>query len=394
MTAVTAERSGSVWWVAAGLSLAPAVSNGLARFAYGLILPAMREDLGWSYTEAGWINTANALGYLIGAIAALRLIARVGPHVLFSGGMVLTTLALFCSALTRDFWLQSVARLAAGIGGAPAFIAGGAMASTLFRGDRSRNALAIAIYFGGGGFCMLLTGASLPPLFEHMGFTAWPTSWLIMAGVASLSIIPAHMAAQRTSITSAGNRVTAQTPLPVGKMLFSLTAYFLFAVGYIVYLTFLVAWMRANGNSANWVAATWSIVGIAVMLSPFLWRPVLARSSGGGALALACLGNGIGTLMPVLIAGHVGLVLSAILFGGSLFIGPTAVTTFGRKNLPEANWGQSVALFTTVFAIGQTIGPVAAGAILDATSNLSYGLLAAGGVLVAASAVGSLQKRL
>ena len=38
-------------------------TNGLARFAYGLLLPAMRADLDWNYTQAGWINTANAIGY-------------------------------------------------------------------------------------------------------------------------------------------------------------------------------------------------------------------------------------------------------------------------------------------------------------------------------------------
>jgi hypothetical protein len=39
-------------WVAIWLSLGPGVSNGLARFAHALILPAMRSDLGWSYTQA------------------------------------------------------------------------------------------------------------------------------------------------------------------------------------------------------------------------------------------------------------------------------------------------------------------------------------------------------
>jgi len=52
----------AMWWVTLGLALGPAVSNGFSRFAYGLVLPAMRDDLGWSYTEAGGINTANALG--------------------------------------------------------------------------------------------------------------------------------------------------------------------------------------------------------------------------------------------------------------------------------------------------------------------------------------------
>lgn len=49
------------------MSTRPAL--GLARFACGLLLPAMREDLRWSLAEAGALNTANELGYLLGAAA-------------------------------------------------------------------------------------------------------------------------------------------------------------------------------------------------------------------------------------------------------------------------------------------------------------------------------------
>ena len=113
------------WLVIGGLALGPAVTNGFARFAYGQILPAMRDDLGWSYAEAGWLNTANAIGYLLGALLALALIGRVGARRLFIFGMALTTASLIASALTRDLWALSAWRIAAGVGGAPVFIAGG-----------------------------------------------------------------------------------------------------------------------------------------------------------------------------------------------------------------------------------------------------------------------------
>ena len=76
----------SAWLITAGFSLGPAVSNGFARFAYGLVLPAMRQDLNWTYTEAGWINTANALGYLLGAALTLALVATTGPRASSSAG--------------------------------------------------------------------------------------------------------------------------------------------------------------------------------------------------------------------------------------------------------------------------------------------------------------------
>ena len=38
------------------LSFGPTVSNSFARFAYALVLPAMRTDLALDWSSAGWLN--------------------------------------------------------------------------------------------------------------------------------------------------------------------------------------------------------------------------------------------------------------------------------------------------------------------------------------------------
>ena len=106
------------------LAMAPAVSNGFARFAYALILPAMRSDLEWSYAMAGWINTANAIGYLLGALLTFWLSGRMPAARLFTRGMLMTALALLASGMTGDIALLSLFRILAGIGGAAMFISG------------------------------------------------------------------------------------------------------------------------------------------------------------------------------------------------------------------------------------------------------------------------------
>ena len=57
---------------ALGGLIALAASLGIGRFAYALVLPDMRDSLGWSYSAAGFMNTINAAGYLAGALAASR----------------------------------------------------------------------------------------------------------------------------------------------------------------------------------------------------------------------------------------------------------------------------------------------------------------------------------
>lgn len=380
------------WAIVLGLSLGPAVSNGLARFAYGLILPAMQADLAWTYTGAGFLNTANAFGYLAGALVTFGLIDRIGARRLFVLGILATPLSLLGSAATDSLVLQSVFRIVAGVAGAAIFISGGAMAALLFRDARAANALAISLYFGGGGLGMILSGAAIPLMLDNMGDASWPSAWLLLAALSAIAVWPAVWAA-RECPEPARARVAVAPRLPLLQMAFSVSGYFLFATGYIVYLTYLAAMMRADGASALLIAANWTLIGSGVIAAPFLWRPTLSRSDGGGALSLACLVTAAATLLPLALQNSAPLLLSsAALFGLSFFMAPTAVTSFTRKNLSEASWGRAVAMYTTIFALGQVIGPALAGWIADATGSLGQGMAAAGLLLLAGAGLAALQR--
>ena len=90
--------------VALVLSLAAAVSLGITRFAYGMLLPPMRADLGWTYTVAGAMNTANAVGYLLGALSAPWLMRRLtfgSPACIAVGRRSLRPLCLVISVVTK-----------------------------------------------------------------------------------------------------------------------------------------------------------------------------------------------------------------------------------------------------------------------------------------------------
>ena len=95
------------WLVLAGLTLGVMVTNGFVRFAYGLILPAMRAELNWSFAQAGWLNTANAIGYLCGAVITALAIQNISQTKLFSIGLVLTTLSLIATGIETSMWWQT-----------------------------------------------------------------------------------------------------------------------------------------------------------------------------------------------------------------------------------------------------------------------------------------------
>lgn len=63
----------------------------------------MRADLGWSYAQAGAMNTANAAGYLLGALAAKVLVQRHGARPALLGGLVVTALSVLACVATGQF---------------------------------------------------------------------------------------------------------------------------------------------------------------------------------------------------------------------------------------------------------------------------------------------------
>lgn len=381
------------WLVLTGLSLGVLVTNGFGRFAYGLILPAMRADLDWSYAQAGWLNTANAMGYILGAVGTMLALRRAGPSALFAWGLGITALALLATGLVPALWWQSLWRFITGAAGALAFATAGVLAARLFADNPRRNALGIAVLFGsGGGSAIVLAGVSLPWMLSVRGDAAWPWAWVII-GTLSLLCVPPGLWAARVSRATLATPGTA-APLPLRRMLPELAGYAGFGLGYIVYLTFLSAWMAEQAAGPLQVALVWVLVGTAISLSPLLWRGVFARHAGGVPLALVLGGIAAGSALPVLWPGVFGLVASALVFGSCVFMAPGAVTNFSRQNLPPESWGRAISVFTVVFAVAQTLGPYAAGWLGDRAGSIGVSLLAAADVLLAGAVAAWRQKPL
>ena len=106
---------------ALGLSIAGAVALGFSRFAYGLLLPPMRADLGWTYVEAGAMNTANGAGYIVGALVAAWTAKRWGTVRAFLVGFSASVLVLLLTAATGSFAALFALRTVGGISTAITF---------------------------------------------------------------------------------------------------------------------------------------------------------------------------------------------------------------------------------------------------------------------------------
>ena len=368
-----------------------AVVNGFGRFAYALLLPVMREDLVWDYALSGWLNTANSVGYGVGALLGMALLSRYRPALLFVAGLAITVATLLLCGITRDLWTMMLWRFVTGVGSAWVFACGGALVAAKYSFDASKSAAAIAIYYAGGGLGIVLSGGLLYPVLGHAW--SWSVGWLVL-GLAGLllSIWPAKLAlGVPLSPSVAGSKTAPALSLAAYKPITA--AYFLFGVGYIVYMTFVIAWLREMrmGNAA--ATGVFLFIGIAAMASGYVWRGAMARWWPTHTFAATCVCTAVGSVLPLLSSSLPMLLVSAALVGGAFFMTPGAIMALVRATMPAAQWAKAMNLFTFIFAIGQGVGPVAAGWIAD-TAGLNAAMLAGALVLLVSGGLALLQKRL
>ena len=368
----------------AGLAMGPAVAVGFARFAYALLLPPMRADLGWTYAQAGGINTANTGGYLGGAILAAPVAARIGVRRAFAAGLVTTALALLLSGGTSSYGLLLLLRVVAGVGGALAFVSGGALAAQLASRTAGRVATVLAIYMAGGGFGVLMSGLVLRPSLS------WREGWVVLGLLSLVSLVCALLASVRIDdpVRPAGLIVLG----PPRALWRAWVAYGLFGLGYIAYMTFVVAYLRANGQGGGAITVFWSVLGAAAIASAGVWGPVLDRMRGGRGSATVLVVVAVGAALPLLSAAPPVAVGSAVLFGASFLTVVTAMTALVQRTMPPADWTAAIAAMTIAFALGQCLGPVLSGLVSDGPGGLRSGPGISAALLLAASVVAMIQR--
>ena len=365
--------SGAPLWVALGLAVGPLVAIGLARFAYALLLPPMRADLDWSYSQAGAMNAANAAGYLAGAIFTARLAARHGERTVYLVGLFGTAFSLIGCGAGDGFTTLLALRAAAGFFGALAFVAGATLATA-----------------AGAGAGVVLSSV-IVPLALMDGASGWRWGWLgfgavsLLAGLVSLPAV--RHRPPRATVRVASRAATARVSLVAAAI-----AYALFGAGYIAYMTFVIAFLRAEHFAPLTVSTFWTVLGLASVATGFGWGYVLARLPGGWPLAVVLAMLGIGALMPLMNEGGAIAFLSAVLFGGSQMAAPAAVTVLVRKAHPPATWTREIGWLTVLFGIGQCIGPLLAGALSDTPSGVRLGLLVSVAILALAAVIAALQR--
>lgn len=388
----------SPWRLALALSMGAALSLGVTRFAYALLLPAMREDLGWSYALSGAMNTANAAGYMVGATMMPWWMRRSRPDQPFIWGGLLASVFMASCGFFKSADLLLLQRFLAGLASAWVFVSGGVLAARLAQLHPQQSGWLLGLYYGGTGWGIVASALLVPPVMQQA--PDWPQAWWWLAAVCALALVPMTPVAWRlcqnsdvveAARSSHSDQMWRQLRERMWPMLLG---YGCFGMGYIGYMTFVIALLRQQGVSSEVRTLFYVVLGLGVLCSARLWARLLDRHRDGGALMRLNALLGLATALAALTTNVPLLLLSGLLFGAVFLSVVASTTAFVRHNLPQHWWVHGIGLFTVVFAWGQIAGPTVVGLIADGPGGLQLGLLASAACLWLGSLLAWRQKTL
>jgi MFS family permease len=368
---------------------------GLARFAYGMLLPAMGAGLGLAFGQMGFISTGNFAGYLTAVALVPALIRRFRPRATIVAALLLITLCMLGISLSRSFWQVLLLYTLVGIGSGLANIPVMVLVSHWFRRERRGRAAGLMVMGSGAG--IVFSGYLIPALNRGLGVEGWRSGWQILA-LLSLAIAGIAGRLLRNDPAELGlEPVGSIRPIPpqqvmakeapgAARILLQLgLLYLIFGATYMVYGTFIVTTMVVEYGFAEARAGMfWSWVGWCSLVSGVGFGVLSDRIGRRGGLAVVFTVQTAAYLLAGSGGGTAALLLSVVLYGVAAFAIPTIMAAAVGDYLGLSRAAQAFSLITFFFAVGQTVGPGAAGVLAEASGTFTTAYLAAAALTGAA----------
>ena len=392
-------------WVVICMGLLTTIAaHGFGRMSYTIILPAMKDGLGFNYTQLGLLGTGNFIGYLTMAIIGGFLAAHFGTRIVITAALILMGITMILTGLAQSFGWAFAMRLLTGLGNGASYVPAMALGSAWF--TMRQRGFATGIVSAGIGVGTLISGLVVPPILSIFGPSGWRFSWYMLgAAVLLISVIvyqfvrsnPAEKGLRQVGeeaaeaarpVTSGTGRAAApkwtDTIAGVVKMRsvwYLGVVYFFYGLSYIIYMVFFAAYLvKEIGLNQEWAGHLWALVGGLSIFCGVIWGKIsdlLGRSRGA---ALAYLVLGLSYIFYALIKVKFGFYLSAVLFGLSAWSIPTIMAAtagdFVGPRLAPAGLG----FITLFFGIGQALGPALGGYLADVSGSFTLPFVVAGAI--------------
>jgi predicted MFS family arabinose efflux permease len=342
-----------------------AIAMGVGRFAFTPILPMMLHDGTVDLAFAGRLATANYVGYLVGALAAMLIPKAWSQTAVIKSALVLTIVLTALMALPLpSTWIGL--RFLAGVASAISFVFTSGWCLAELSG--APGSIGNAIFTGpGAGIAISGLAASVMTSLSFTGQWGWTAFAVLSAGMSALiwrvfrkpgrDVEPFYVGSARTS-----GRVP-RTEMPMFAVAYGLAGF-----GYIVTATYLPVIAKNAIPDSPLLTVFWPLFGISAVVGSLLASRVRKSADARLYLVGSYLVQSAGVALSVVWEDALGLALSSILVGVPF----TAISYFAMnevRRIRSSHHARYMGLLTAVFAVGQIMGPPVVGAIFARQPN-------------------------
>ena len=269
-------RSG--WTVVLLMALSAAVGQSFGRFSYGVLLPAVRDDMNISNTLAGFIGGANVGAYLVGTLLVSWLAGRYRLLGIMRLGLLMVVVGLFGAAFSSSPLALAAALALAGVGGALLWIPAPVVAADAVASHQ--RPLAVGMMGSGIGLGVVFASSVSGSLRSSLGDAAWSSVYQIQFVIGLVVMLAVLLLVRHQQANPSGGgglggfsalqRMQGWLPL--------ILAYACFGFMYLLVLGFLTTRLEDDSgwSSAN---ASWafSLLGMAMIFGGPLFTTMAQR---------------------------------------------------------------------------------------------------------------------
>lgn len=349
------DKETSAWVPLLAAAIALAVVHGLGRFAYTPLLPMLVGDGLFSLRMGAGIATWNYVGYLLGAMLAIRWHGPAQVRRALPASLVVAAVTTLAQGFVTDPMLFLLLRLANGIANGVVFVQAPALVlEWLVRHGKARySGLG---YLGVGGGILLSNALAVWP-------AAWlhgPQRWWPMA----LCAIPLAWwsARQLRALVEPHEAVRAEAPAATTPLLdrASLPLFMAYAgagLGYILPVTFLPVVAQEQLPAGHWLLnGAWLTFAVCCLGAAWTWNRLGTHMGDRNALLLNYLLQCVGVAGPVLWPGEAGVLTCALLVGLT-FLGAVLLTQRLARTLHPHQGARLSAALIALYGLAQLSGP-------------------------------------
>ena len=331
-------------------AIALAVAMGIGRFAFTPLLPLMVRDGALAQSAGAWLAASNYLGYLAGALTAIRLgLSSLALMRVSLVGIIVATAAM---GAVDDLAVWLLLRFIAGALSAWTLVSTSAWVLQYLT-QAGRTDLSGVVYAGvglgiasAGLFCLAAARPGVP------ASELWLELGVLAALLAALPILLPGRSLMASAIHG------ALSPADTHNRCTGLViCYGMLGLGYILPATFLPVLARQVVDDPQIFGLAWPVFGIAAAVSTVAASRWFSRYNRLRVWATSHVIMAAGVILPSLWLAPVTIALAALLVGSTFMV----VTMIGMQEARARAPGNPTALLglmTAAFAIGQLAGPV------------------------------------